>query len=141
MFAPSRDQARQFLFDAYRKERAGETLSPLEQIAFDVIRLHPEYHPILERPEHHGERDFAPESGQMNPFLHLHLHVAIEEQLAIDQPPGISAEYERLLAARGDAHAAKHALLECLGEVLWQAQRNRAPLDAALYLECLRRQA
>jgi len=141
MYAPSRDQARQFLFDTFRKYRSGDALSPLERIALDVILLHPQYHAILEHPERHADRDYSPQSGAMNPFLHLHLHLAIEEQLSIDQPPGIRAEYERLLAERGDAHAAKHALLECLGEVLWQAQRNATPLDSALYLECLRRQS
>ena len=141
MYAPSRDQARQFLFDTWRKYRAGEALSPLERIALDVVLLHPEYHPVLDDAPRHAERDFSPDSGQMNPFLHIHLHLAIEEQLSIDQPPGIRAQYERLRNARGDEHAAKHALLECLGEVLWQSQRSGAPLDADLYLECLRRQS
>ncbi len=27
-------------------------------------------------------------------------------------------------AARGDEHAALHDVLECLGEVVWQAQRH-----------------
>jgi hypothetical protein len=86
------------------------------------------------------ERDYAPEAGDVNPFLHLSLHLAVAEQLAIDQPPGICAQFERLRAARGDEHAALHAVLECLGEVIWSAQRLRAPPDPALYIECLERQ-
>lgn len=139
MYAPTRDQARQFLFDTWRKYRGSEALAPLEKIALDVLILHPEYHPILDDPERHSDRDYAPEKGQTNPFLHLNLHLAIEEQLSIDQPPGIRAEFERLRDARGDSHDAKHDLLECLGEVLWQSQRNGKPLDANLYLECMRR--
>ncbi|RPI45292.1 MAG: DUF1841 family protein [Betaproteobacteria bacterium] len=141
MFAPSRDQARRFLFDTWHKYRAGEALSALERVALDVITLHPEYHALLDNPERNSDRDYSPELGQINPFLHLHLHLAVEEQLSIDQPPGIRAEYERLRDARGDPHAAKHALLECLGEVLWQSQRSATALDAAQYLECLRRRA
>jgi hypothetical protein len=140
MYAPSRDEARQFLFDTWRKYQAGEALSPLERVVLDVVLMHPEYHAILQDSAHHAARDYGPESGQTNPFLHMHLHLAIEEQLSIDQPPGIRAEYERLRDARGDVHAAKHAMLECLGEVLWQSQRTGTPLDAGLYLECLRRQ-
>jgi hypothetical protein len=139
MYAPTRDQARAFLFDTWRKYRAGETLSALERVALDVLVLHPEYHAILDDPDRYADHDYAPELGQINPFLHLSLHLAIEEQLAIDQPPGIRAQFERLRAARGDAHDAKHDLLECLGEMLWQSQRNGTPLDAALYLDCLRR--
>jgi len=36
-------------------------------------------------------------------------------------------------------HALEHAMLECLGEALWTAQRNGLPPDEAAYLECLKR--
>jgi hypothetical protein len=138
MFNPSRDQARHFLFDAWRKYRSRALLEGLETVAVDVMLLHPEYHHILDDPDRFLDRDYVPEDGQSNPFLHLSLHLAIEEQLAIDQPPGIRAEFGRLLASRGDRHDALHALLECLGEILWRAQRDRAAPDGAAYLECLR---
>jgi hypothetical protein len=140
MFDPSRDQARQFFFDAWRKFREGQPLAGLETVAVEVILLHPEYHPALDDPDRFLDRDYLPESGQTNPFLHLSLHVAIEEQLAIDQPPGIRAEFERLRARRGDRHDALHVVLECLGEVVWRAQAARAVPDGEAYLECLRRQ-
>jgi hypothetical protein len=141
MFAPSREQARRFLIDAWAKRLAGAPLSPLESMASDLIALHPEYHPILEAPERHADRDFGPEGGEVNPFLHLALHLAVAEQLAIDRPPGLRAQFARLRASRGDEHAALHAVLECLGEVVWQAQRHGAPPDAAAYLACLERQS
>ena len=140
MFTPTRDEARRFLFDAWRKHRAGLPASPLERQAAGLIALHPEYHAMLDAPEQHLDRDYVPEGGAVNPFLHLSLHLAVAEQIAIDQPPGIRAEFERLKSARGDAHAALHAILECLGEVVWQAQRTNSAPDGALYLECLARQ-
>jgi hypothetical protein len=140
MFNPSRDEARAFLVEAWRKHRTQQPLSALERIAAGLIAIHPEYHATFENPERHVERDYAPEAGDVNPFLHLSLHLAVAEQLAIDQPPGICAQFERLRAARGDEHAALHAVLECLGEVIWSAQRLRAPPDPALYIECLERQ-
>ena len=140
MFTPSRDEARRFLVDAWSKHRANELLTALEAMAVETIALHPEYHPIVENPERYVERDWQPESGQANPFLHLSLHLAVAEQLGADQPRGIRAEFERLRAARGDEHAALHALLECLGEVIWSAQRHGTPPDAALYLACVERQ-
>jgi len=141
MFAPSRDEARRFLVDAWAKRRAGEALSPLELIAADLISQHPEYHAFVEQPERFVEHDFGPEGGKTNPFLHLALHLAVAEQLAIDQPPGIRAQFERLRVARDDEHAALHAILECLGEVVWHAQRHGTSPDAALYLACVERQA
>ena len=140
MFAPTRDEARRFMSDAWRKYQAGEPLSPLEQTAAQLAAMHPEYHALLENPDAHVARDYRPERGEVNPFLHLSLHLAVAEQLAIDQPPGIVAHYERLRSARGDAHAALHAIVECLGEVIWQAQRTGAGPDADVYLDCLARQ-
>jgi hypothetical protein len=139
MFNPTRDQARRFLFETWRKYGAGESLEGLETVALEVLLLHPEYHAILNEPDRFLERDYQPEGGEMNPFLHLGLHLAIEEQLAIDQPPGIRAEFERLLAGRCDRHDALHAVLDCLGEVMWRAQRDNVVPDGEAYLECLRR--
>jgi uncharacterized protein DUF1841 len=137
MFNPSRDDARRFLIDAWAKYRARQPLTELETLAAGLIALHPEYHTTFEHPQH-AERDYPPETGDINPFLHLSLHLAVAEQLAIDQPPGIRAEFERIRAKGGDEHAALHAVLECLGEVIWQAQRQHLPPDAQLYLACLR---
>ena len=139
MFTPTRDEARRFLADAWRKYRAGHTLSTLEQRVVEIVSLHPEYHGLLDSADKHIEREWSPEGGAMNPFLHLSLHLAVAEQLAIDQPPGMRAEFERLRARSGDTHAALHDVVECLAETVWQAQRTNAPPDGAAYLECLRR--
>ncbi len=139
MFNPSREQVRSFFFDAWRKYRAGEPLAGLDTVGVEVMLAHPEYHHVLDVPDRFLDREYTPEDGATNPFLHMSLHVAIEEQLAIDQPPGIRAEFERLLAGRGDRHEALHVVLECLGETVWQAQRAGTVPDGAAYLECLRR--
>jgi hypothetical protein len=141
MFSPSRDEARRFFFDTWGKYRRGETLAGLEKVALQVIGLHPEYHALLDAPERHLERDFLPETGDINPFLHLSLHLAVEEQLAIDQPAGILALYQRLVQKSGSEHDARHAVLECLGETIWQAQRHNTAPDERAYLECLRGKA
>jgi len=140
MFAPTRDEARRFIVDAWSKYRAHEPLSALEAMAAETIALHPEYYPVVENPERYVDHDWQPDGGETNPFLHLSLHLAVAEQLGSDQPRGVRAQFERLRAARGDEHAALHALLECLGEVMWLAQRNGTPPDVALYLACLERQ-
>lgn len=138
MFNPTREQVRHFFIDAWRKHSVHEVLSPLEMIAVDIIGQHPEYHSILENPAS-IERDFTPEDGQINPFLHLSLHLAIEEQLSIDQPPGIRSAFEKIAIARGERHSAIHDTLECLGQTMFEAQRNGAPPDSLAYLECIRR--
>src|SRR3954464_1629337 len=112
MFTPSRDEARRFLIDAWKKYAAGAALSAMEELAVGVIALHPEYHGVLERPDANVDRDYSPEQGDINPFLHLSLHIAVAEQLSIDQPRGIRQEFERLRVAKGNEHEALHAVLD-----------------------------
>ena len=139
MFNPSRDEARRFLVEAWRKRRELLPATPLETIAADLVAIHPEYHALLDDGDAALNREWTPEDGETNPFLHLSLHLAIAEQLQIDQPPGVRATCEALTARHGDRHAALHDILDCLGETLWRAQRNRTPPDGEAYLECMRR--
>ena len=138
MFNPSRDEARQFLFEAWRKQDAGELLTPLEDMAARIIALHPEYHAMLADPERHADRDFV--AGAANPFLHLMMHLSVAEQLSIDQPPGIRAQFARLAHKRQSEHEALHAVMECLADTLMHAQQQGSGLDTARYLDCLTRQ-
>ncbi|MBB5214964.1 DUF1841 family protein [Parapusillimonas granuli] len=139
MFNPSREQVRQFFTEAWRKHRSAGVLTPLETMAVDLIELHPEYHADLESPEA-ATADFSVEQGRTNPFLHLSMHLAINEQLSIDQPPGIKAAFQSLLATH-DPHEAAHVIMEALGEVVWEAQRLGAPLDTEKYIDLIRRHA
>ena len=125
-------------FGAWRKYREGVPLAGMEAAALDVILLHPEHHAVLEAPERYRERDYTDEA---NPFLHMSLHLALEEQLSIDQPPGIGRRFQVLLSKFHDRHEALHHALECLVETLWRAQRDGTPPDAAAYLSCLERRA
>jgi hypothetical protein len=125
-------------FEVWRKQQAGEPLSALETIVADIIRLHPEYQPLLaDDPDKALDRDWRPEGGETNPFLHMGLHIAIREQLSIDRPSGVRAAYEALLKRHGDAHKAEHLMLECLAETLWRGQREGRLPDEQAYLACL----
>jgi len=139
MFNPSREQARLFFFDAWRKYRQREMLSAMENIALEVILLHPEYHAMLDDTARYQDKDYLPEMGDTNPFLHMSMHIAIREQLSIDQPVGIRQRFERLLTKTGDEHAVMHQIMECLAEMIWQAQRSQSAFDSTVYFECLDR--
>jgi hypothetical protein len=138
MFDPSRDQVREMFFGAWRKYRAGQPLVGIESLALDVILLHPEYHELLAQPARYRDKDYTDES---NPFLHMSLHLAFEEQLSIDQPPGIQRIFDQIFSKKQDRHEALHEALECLAETIWRAQRDGLPPDARAYLDCLERRA
>jgi Domain of unknown function (DUF1841) len=137
MFNPSRDQARDFLFEAWRKYLARAPLTSLETIAVDIIAKHPEYHPQFDRRDQFVDRDYTPENGETNPFLHISMHIAIQEQIAIDQPRGIRAAHEQLAQKLGNALAAEHQIMDCLAEMIWQAQQTKSGPSAEIYLRCI----
>src|SRR4030095_12743593 len=137
IYNPSRDQARQFIIEAWRKERERMPQTALETMAATMVSLHPEYHALLEAPDA-LTREWTPDQGETNPFLHLSLHLAIGEQLQIDQPPGLRAAFEALCNKHGNQHDAMHDVLDCLGEIMWKAQREGQPPDGLAYVECVR---
>jgi len=136
MFGQNRQQLRQFFFDVWSKMQKGETLSGLEQVLAQIISIHPEYHTLLQQPDR-LDQDFSVEAGQSNPFLHMALHISLHEQISTDRPAGIRVLYQQLLTRYAAAHDCEHAMMECLAEVLWQAQSEGQPPSDSDYLQAL----
>jgi hypothetical protein len=134
----TRDQLRQTYAQAWRKHLAASPLTPLESTIAEVILAHPEYQAIVS--DANLAVAFEPNAlGNENPFLHMGLHLAVRDQVSIDRPPGVRELHKLLQARYGDLHGAEHALMEALGETLWQAQRSGHPPDEAHYLALARR--
>lgn len=140
MFGQDRQQLRRFFQSAWSKRQAGQRLEPLEQLVTEVIAQHPEYQDAL-LGEDALEKDFSPDDGQTNPWLHMGMHISLGEQLGADRPPGIRDLYQKLTARHGDPHTAEHAMMDCLGIALWEAQRNNTAPDERAYLECVKKLA
>jgi hypothetical protein len=137
IFGQDRNELRQMYADAWHKRRYGQPASPLEALIADVIEIHPEYHADVTSED--LDRDYLPDGGKTNPFLHMGLHLAIREQVATDRPAGIAAIHRELSARIGDPHESEHAMIEALAETLWEAQSRNLPPDEQEYLERLRR--
>ena len=140
LYGSDRGGMRRAYVDAWSKSRAGQPLEPLECLLAEIIAEHPEYHALLESPDA-LVREFTPEAGRSNPFLHMGLHVAIREQLATDRPLGVRKLHAKLLPRFADTHRLEHALMECLAETLWDAQRTGTAPDETCYLSRVRRLA
>ena len=135
IFGQDRGELRRMYAEAWKKRCDKLPMSPLETQIADVIELHPEYHDDVTADD--LDRDYLPDGGQSNPFLHMGLHLGIREQVSTDRPAGIAAVYRGLATQAGDAHAAEHEMIECLAEALWEAQRDNRPPDEGRYLERL----
>jgi hypothetical protein len=134
----TREQLRRSYVDAWRKYLARSPLTPLESLITAVIALHPEYHSVVADSASALAHESAAGSSRENSFLHMGLHIAVREQIAIDRPPGIRELHHRLAAQLGEAHGAEHALMEALAETLWEAQRSGHPPDESRYLDLAR---
>ena len=134
----SRDDLRRAYVEAWRKRREGLPIEPLEAQIADVIELHPEYQSALENPDRTLDRDYTPDGGQSNPFLHMGLHLAVRDQVATDRPAGIRQAFQGVTARLGSAHDAEHRVIECLAEALWEAQRSSRMPDEQAYLARVR---
>lgn len=113
-------------------------MDPMQEVVGNIVELHPEYHQLLEN-EDSVDQDFSAETGESNPFLHMSMHIALHEQISTNRPKGINDCYQKLCLIKGGPHDAEHAMMECLGESLWQAQRNQTAPDEEKYLACLQK--
>ena len=141
MFQPSQNDVRRFFCDAYARDQIKAPLTPMQVLAVRWIAEHPEYHVELADEVAALAAIYTVEEGRTNPFLHLSMHLSIEEQLSIDQPTGIRQAVELLAAKRHSMHEAHHEVMECLGEMVWASQRSGLPPDGLAYLEAVRRRA
>jgi hypothetical protein len=135
IFGQDRDELRTMYKDAWQKHQDKRPMTALESQIAAVVAEHPEYHHAVSK---NLDMDYTVEGAETNPFLHMGLHLGIREQIATNRPAGIRAVFEQLAARDGDAHTAEHRMIDCLAEILWEAQRAGRPPDEMRYLENLR---
>jgi len=141
LFSNDRDQIRRYYVESWRKAQAGLPLEPLERMIAEVVAEHPEYHAALAQEDRALSREYLPEHGETNPFLHLGMHIAIREQVSVNRPQGVTALHRRLAKALGGAMEAEHLMMEALADVLWHAQRDGTLPDERAYMLQLREMA
>ena len=141
MFYPSQDDVRRFFCAAFAKAQANSGQDALETIANQWMSEHSEYHADLQDADAAVARVYDGGDGKTNPFLHLSMHLSITEQCSIDQPKGIRQAVELLTARRGDLHLAHHEVMEELGTMLWEAQRNNQSPDGQAYIDRVQQRA
>ena len=141
MFNPSQADVRRFFCAVHAKTQSGAPMEAIETLASLWIAEHPEYHADLADVDAAIARNYDETPAQTNPFLHLSMHLSISEQCSIDQPRGIRQAVELLAARRGDLHAAHHEVMECLGQMLADAQSSGRPPDGDAYIAAVQRRA
>lgn len=153
MFQPTQADVRRFFCSVFAKAQANLPLEAIETIASLWIVEHPEYHAELAdldaalaqlaAADSTGSATAASAKGRTdnNAFLHLSMHLSVSEQCSIDQPRGIRQAVELLTTRLDSLHDAHHAAMECLGQMVWDAQTGGKAPDGEAYMACVQRRA
>jgi len=136
LYSQDRTKQRQFLARSWQKFTNKESLEPLETLLASIIQIHPEYHALI----NNVDSDYFPEQGEVNPFLHINLHLALRDQLSINQPTGIKEAYDKLLIRLKDEHEVEHLMMDCIAEMIFSAQKNNTQMNHQAYLQCIQNQ-
>lgn len=140
--SPNRAQLRahrKVFWDAWYQDKNRLPLDPLQVRIVRILHLHPEYHHHFNDMERFLDHD--PNSTDTgNFYLHLSLHLAIEEQIAVRQPPEVAAWMEMAVQHKHqERHQALHAALEALGETMAEAQQQGKEPDSESYVLRIKR--
>ena len=135
MFTSDRSKQRQYLNQSWEKYTRQEELEPLELQLVKIIERHPEYINLIGN----LNSEYFPEQGNTNPFLHINLHLTLQDQLTMDQPKGIRGIHNRLLVKIKDEHEVEHMMMEHIAEMIFNAQKNNTAFDLNGYIIALKK--
>jgi len=130
VFSQDRSKQREFLAKSWQKHISAQILEPLELQLALIVEKHPEYQALI----NDINLEYFPEQGRTNPFLHINLHLALQDQLALNQPIGINDIYKKLIVIHSDTHEVEHMMMECIAEMIFNSQKNNTTLDQDNYL-------
>ena len=133
MFSQDRKKQREFLAKSWQKYTSNKPLEPLEKQLVSIIEIHHEYHDLIGN----IESEYFPEQGEVNPFLHINLHLALRDQLSINMPKGVKEVYKKLIEQYTDLHIVEHLMMECIAEMIYISQKNNTAIDQESYLNCI----
>jgi len=130
VFSQDRSKQREFLASSWQKHITAQILEPLELQLALIVQKHPEYHALI----NDINLEYFPEQGKTNPFLHINLHLALQDQLTLNQPVGINDIYKELIVIHSDIHEVEHMMMERIAEMIFNSQKNNTTLDQDNYL-------
>ena len=134
MFTSDRSKQRQYLKQAWEKYTSQEQLEPLELQLSKIVEQHPEYQNLIKN----LDSEYFPEQGNTNPYLHINLHLTLQDQITMDQPKGIRDIHSQLIVKIKDAHEVEHMMMEHIAEMIFNAQKNNAAFDLDGYIQALK---
>ena len=129
---------RKFFHQAWEKFTKKQPLDPMESIAATIISNHPEFHDFFSSMDS-LEAVITPESGNINPYLHVAHHLAIIEQINSNSPVGARTIYQQLIKREKDEHLVQHLMMSVLAEWLSDISNSRKEMNEHDYISALKK--
>jgi hypothetical protein len=139
LFGQQRTDTRQVFFDAWQKWQQQQGLTRQEQRIVAIIQAHPEYHYLFNDRDRYLDRDFFGQLGETNPFLHMSLHLSVQEQVSLNQPHGIRKLFQRAQHVFQSSHEAEHCLANSLAAELAAMQYHAHAFAEKAYLKRIKK--
>jgi len=127
--------SREIVCSIWERSQQGLPLSEEEQHIADALREHDEYRSAWEVGNVLLDEHYTVNGA--NPFLHVHIHVIVENQLRDGDPPEASVVAGELQRRGIDRHEAIHMIGSVLINEIYEIMHERRPFDRARYLKGL----
>jgi hypothetical protein len=135
MFAPTQEQVRRFFCEAWAKSQAGQPLQAIEQLAAGWVAEHPEWHAELADADAAVARDYGEGAVGGNPCTCRCTCRSASSAASTSRPA--SARRWSCWPPAGATCTAHHEVMDCLGQMLADAQARRgAPMARPTWTAC-----
>lgn len=131
---------RQYMYEIWQHAKANDLdqLSEEEQQIGKLMLEHEEYHNQFEFADALEDYQFDPESG-VNPFLHISIHVIVENQLKSKQPIEAYQFYNSIRRKKVSHHETIHLIGNIFAPLMFQVLKRKEPFDNELYQQLLKK--
>lgn len=127
----------QFFLEVWKKGEAGETLNEEETQYYEAMKTHTMYQHIWNAKDIFNVKLKKKEES---PFLHITLHVIIENQIKNNKPPETKAAWVHLQDKKKlSSQDAMHSIMVILADEMFDMMKNNKPFNNEKYCSRLKK--
>jgi len=111
--------------------QAGDDLEGEDAVIGALMQDHPEYREAWDREEPPRQPEYTIEG--VNPFLHVSIHLVVENQAALGEPPEVREANDRMQRNGRTSHDAAHRIGTVLADEIRKALLGGRPVNISRY--------
>ncbi len=139
IMALTRELSRRQMGRIWQRVKQGEALDNADEARLGkAMKDHPEYYDYWEKAGECKSKAVVDEKGT-NPFLHLVMEVALENQIESGEIPEVKQALSFLIESGMEKHEARHAVLNVMVEEMWHVLREKRVFNVESYRRKLKK--